>query len=128
MQSARVALVNPAHWHFDFYKPGIDASRGQIVGFTEDNQGRRAALANSLAAPCLPDIEALVTSTHPDFVFAFGEHAKLSSISSKLVELGVPFSIEKPGALTASEVGHVARLAENAGVFERKNTLEITNK
>lgn len=114
---ARIGLVNPSHWHFEFYLPGIYDSGATIVGYTEVNRASVMKIENRSSAPYFENVERLVASTCPDFVFAFGEHANLPVIATKLIDLGVPFSIEKPGGLSAAAVAQIAKRAEDVNLF-----------
>jgi predicted dehydrogenase len=53
----------------------------------------------------------------PDFAFVFGAHAAMPALAMELIDGGIPFSIEKPCGLKASDVANVRVRAEAAQLF-----------
>ncbi|MCA0973967.1 hypothetical protein LCL99_05760 [Halomonas denitrificans] len=113
----RVAVVNPAHWHFPMYRPGIEATGAEFVGFYEDQRELVSPLESSLAAPCYGSIDDLCESARPDFVFAFGEHARLPTLAGQLIDHHMPFSLEKPGGVDRISVTTLRQRAESSELF-----------
>lgn len=113
----RILLINPGHWHFPMYRPGLESSGSIFAGITDANRSFAEDLGRELDAPVFDDLETMLASAQADFAFAFGPHNDLPSIGHTLINWGMPFSLEKPGGLTADQVAGLAQAAEHTDLF-----------
>jgi predicted dehydrogenase len=59
----------------------------------------------------------MVATVHPDMVFVLGRHADMAEVGHYLIEIGLPFVVEKPGGVGLAEVEALAAHAERTGAF-----------
>jgi predicted dehydrogenase len=79
-------------------------------------QDSDAALARKRAAeagnpPAFTDYHQMLTETRPDFVLGLGRHRRMARIAHDLLDRGLPFMMEKPMGLDATEVESIAEKA-----------------
>lgn len=58
------------------------------------------------------DYREMIDSTKPEFVIALGRHIDMPKIARHLINVGIPFLMEKPMGTTAAAVAEIADLAE----------------
>jgi predicted dehydrogenase len=87
---------------------GIQDSDARIVA-------RRAAEVGN--PPTFTDHMKMLATTRPDFVVALGRHRQMARIAHDLLDQGLPFMMEKPMGLNATEVAAVADKAARLGRF-----------
>lgn len=113
----RIVLVEPSHWHFEMYRPGIVKSGADVVGVVDRDAAFASRLASEFCCPSWGDLADMLDTVLPDFAFAFGAHDRMPAIAKALIERGVPFSMEKPGAIHSSDLCEVNALASAAGLY-----------
>src|SRR5713226_8468784 len=93
----RIAAIEVSHWHAVHdaaYLHHLTAMPDvALVGVQDSN----AELVKKRAA-----------ETGPDFVLGLGRHRQMAGIAHDLLDLGLPFLMEKPMGMNADEVQSVA--------------------
>ena len=59
----------------------------------------------------------MIDSTNPEFVIALGRHVDMPEIARHLINVGIPFLMEKPMGTTAAAVAEIADLAEQRNAW-----------
>ena len=59
----------------------------------------------------------MIDSTKPEFVIALGRHVDMPEIARHLINVGIPFLMEKPMGTTAAAVAEIADLAEQRNAW-----------
>jgi len=113
----RIVLIEPSHWHFEMYRPGIVRAGAVVVGVIDRNPDIAARLAGDFGCQAWGDLASMLDSVKPDFAFAFGAHDQMPSIARSLVRRGVPFSMEKPGGIHSSDVRQMLKNARDAALY-----------
>ena len=114
----RVVLIGVAHWHTPFYLDPCLALPGVMVAGVSDPDPVRAALVAARAGcPAFTDPRAMLAATRPDFAFVLGRHCDMAADARLLLDAGIPFAVEKPGATSAAEAWALAERAAAAGRF-----------
>lgn len=98
----RIALLGVSHWHLPLYLPGLPA--GSVVGISDDSIQIAQPFADKYGCSVYTDYKRMLQETKPDFVFAFAPHYRMKEVAMFLLESGIPFSMEKPAGLNATEV------------------------
>jgi predicted dehydrogenase len=99
------------------YQPGLRDASIRVVGVLDAANHHAERVAAEFDCPVHNDIDSLIRYAAPDFVFAFGVHADMPALAIDLIQRRIPFSIEKPCGVRATDVKAVRVLAEAAGVF-----------
>ena len=114
----RIVLIGVSHWHTPFYSdPVLAMPDCTIVGVSDPDGSRAAPLAERAKCPVFTDYREMCATLKPDFAFALGRHNDMADEARFLIESRIPFAIEKPCALNATEARDIARRATAAGVF-----------
>lgn len=114
----RVVLIGVGHWHTPFYlDPCLALPDVAVVGVSDPDPARAAAVAAHAGCPSFTDAAALCAQARPDFAFVLGRHCDMAASARLLIALRIPFAIEKPGGVTAAEVADLAARAAAAGCF-----------
>jgi predicted dehydrogenase len=114
----RVAFLGVSHWHIPLYlDPVLELAAVEIVGVSDPSAALAEAVAARAGCPAFTDEAALLDTTRPEFVVVLGRHCDMAASARALIARGIPFAIEKPGALTSAELEDLARQARAAGVF-----------
>jgi predicted dehydrogenase len=114
----RIVLIGVSHWHTPFYADPLSGMKDvAIVGVSDPDVARAAALAGKAKCPVFADYRQMCEQLEPDFAFALGRHCDMAEEARFLIEKRIPFAIEKPCALNATEARDIARLAAAAKVF-----------
>ncbi|MDX6752081.1 Gfo/Idh/MocA family oxidoreductase [Geminicoccaceae bacterium 1502E] len=121
----KVVLVGSSHWHAPLVLAGLHQAGIEVAAVWDEDAARARADASALGCPAFADLEMLLERVRPDLAFALGRHCAMPSIARTLIAHGVPFSLEKPGGLTADAVAALAREAGAAGVF---STVPFVNR
>ncbi|HYS91819.1 MAG TPA: Gfo/Idh/MocA family oxidoreductase, partial [Candidatus Acidoferrales bacterium] len=109
----RIAAIGVSHWHAVHdaaYLRHLTAMPDvALVGVQDGN----AELVKKRAAetgnpPTFTDYRQMLAETRPDFVLALGRHRQMAGIAHDLLDLGLPFLMEKPMGINADEVQSVA--------------------
>ena len=109
----RVVGIEVSHWHSlhdaSYLRHLVAMPDVALVGV----QDRDIAIARNRAAavgnpPVFTDYKQMLRETRPDFVVALGRHSEMARIAHDLLDQGVPFLMEKPLGLNATEVRTIA--------------------
>jgi len=118
----RIAAIEVSHWHALFdaaYLRHLVAMPDVELVAIQDSDARvvakRAAEVGS--PPAFTDYRKMLAATRPDFVLALGRHRQMAGIAHDLLDLGLPFLMEKPMGLNAGEVEAVADKAARLNAF-----------
>mgnify|MGYP002623553280 CR=1 FL=1 len=111
----RVAFIGVSHWHVPLYFPGL--AEGQVKAVSDPDENIARKFAAQLDCKCYTDWQKLLDEVKPDFVFAFAPHNQMKAMALNLITRKIPFSIEKPMGLNASEVAEVVKAADEAKAF-----------
>jgi predicted dehydrogenase len=114
----RIVLIGVSHWHTPFYsEPVLAMPDCTIVGVSDADAARAAPLAARAKCPVFTDYREMCAKVKPDFAFALGRHNEMADEARFLIESRIPFAMEKPCALNATEAQDIARRAAEAQVF-----------
>lgn len=112
----RVAFFGVSHWHAPlYYRPVAALQRHRVIGVSDSDPSVAERVALELGVPGYSRPEQLI-ATRPDFAFAFGAHADMPALGKLLVDAGIPFVIEKPAGLNASDVAALRDRAAARGL------------
>src|SRR5204863_9412796 len=105
--------IEVSHWHalYDaaYLRHLIAMPDVELVAIQDSDAGlvaRRAAEVGS--PPTFTDHRKMLAATRPDFVLALGRHRQMAGIAHDLLDLGLPFLMEKPMGINADEVQSIA--------------------
>ena len=120
--SIRIAATGVSHWHSLYDSAYLRHLAGMpevaIVGLQDPDAAiatkRAAALGNP---PVFTDYGVMLKETRPDFVVALGRHRDMAATAHHLLDAGVPFMMEKPMGVNATEVARVAEKAAAKRAF-----------
>jgi predicted dehydrogenase len=122
VSSIRVAAIEVSHWHsvFDaaYLRILADMPDVQLVGLHDPSRAvaaRRAAVIGN--PPIFTDYREMLATTRPDFVVALGRHSGMARTAHDLLDHDVPFMMEKPMGVDATEVASVAEKAAAKHAF-----------
>ena len=108
----RIVLIGVSHWHTPFYStPVLKMKDATIVGVSDPDAARAAPLAAQAKCPVFADYREMCAKLKPDFAFVLGRHIDMADEARFLIDSRIPFSIEKPCALNATEAHDIARRA-----------------
>ena len=114
----RIVLIGVSHWHTRFYAdPVLGMTDAPIVGVSDPEAERAAPLAAQAKCPVFTDYREMCAKLRPDFAFALGRHRDMAEEARFLIESRIPFAMEKPCAVNATEAQDIARRAAAARVF-----------
>jgi predicted dehydrogenase len=114
----RIVLIGVSHWHTPFYaEPLLQMQDVGIVGVSDPDLDRALSLAERAKCPAYGDYHDMCAALRPDFAFVLGRHCEMAAAARHLIAQRIPFAIEKPCALNATEAEDIARLAAAADVF-----------
>jgi predicted dehydrogenase len=114
----RIAFIGASHWHLPlFLEPVLDVPGARVVGVSDPGPAAVERLSRQLACEGHTDFRELCRRVKPDFVIALGRHADMPDQAEFLIGEGIPFAMEKPCGLDATQVGAIAARAEAAGAF-----------
>lgn len=116
----RVALIGADHYHatsFPNYLRILANEGVDIVGVHAPDAGVADKWAAEHGSTPYTDYRAMVETTKPEFVVALGRHSAMPEEFRYLVDVGVPFLMEKPWGTDATTVNALADLAEQKGAW-----------
>lgn len=113
----RVALIEVGHWHAAMHLRSLQLAGARIVGVSDRQAGVAERFAAGLDCPAFQDHPAMLRDTRPDFVLAMGRHVDMPAIAYDLLQANIPFAIEKPIGLSASQVAPLVELARQRRAF-----------
>ena len=121
--TTRVAAIGVCHWHSLYdaaYLRHLAAMDGvELVGIHDADESIAAHRTGETAASCpiFSDYRVMLREVDPDFVLALGPHDAMGGTAHHLLELGIPFIMEKPMSYNARELRGVVEKAEAVGGF-----------
>jgi predicted dehydrogenase len=131
----RIAIVESTHWHAPLYLDALEDPGVRVVGLTDSAQQTGAALAKRFGCEVYRDLDELLDTQDVDFAFVFGRHIDMPVLAGKLIARGIPFALEKPCGIHASDVESLAASAEAKNlyvavpmIFRMSDTLDIVGK
>jgi predicted dehydrogenase len=118
----RIAAIEVSHWHSVFdaaYLRLLERMPGvKLVGLQDPDAGIAAKRAAEVGSPpVFTDYRQMLRQAKPDFVIALGRHSAMAEKAHWLIDEGVPFLMEKPMGLNATEVHGIAEKADARGAF-----------
>lgn len=114
----RVVLIGVSHWHTPFFlDPCVELPDVTIVGVSDPDLSRTEPYAAKAGCPAFADYREMCARLRPDFAFALARHCDMAELARFLIDQRIPFAMEKPCAINATEAADVAARAEAAGLF-----------
>jgi len=118
----RIAAIGVGHWHSLYDAAYLKALMGMpeaaLVAVHDPDAEMVASRAAALGGPsAFTDYTEMLEKTRPDFVIVLGRHSDMAAAADHLLDAGLPFMIEKPAGLDASEVRRVADKAAAKRAF-----------
>lgn len=113
----RVAMIEVGHWHAGMHLRSLKLSGAHIVGVSDHQPGVAGRFAAPLGCPSFHDYKAMLRETRPEFVVALGRHADMPRIARDLLDTRLPFAIEKPIGLNATQVAPLVDIALRQNAF-----------
>ena len=111
---ARVAVFGASHWHAPLYRESL-LRRHDVVAI-------QAADPAAVASPeawgidIVTDVDTVLATTPLDAAYVFSPHNEMAGVCHRLIELGIPFVVEKPAGVNVGELAGVVEAALAAGV------------
>jgi predicted dehydrogenase len=114
----RVVLIGVSHWHTPFFlDPCLAMADVAIVGVSDPDSGRTGPAAAKANCPEFTDYREMCARLKPDFAFALARHCDMAELARFLIEQRIPFAMEKPCAINATEAADIAARAASARLF-----------
>jgi predicted dehydrogenase len=118
----RIAAIEVSHWHAlndaAYLRHLVAMPDVELVGIQDSDKDIVAKRAAEVGKPpTFTDHRQMLTATHPDFVVALGRHRQMARIAHDLLDRGIPFMMEKPMGINATEVATVAEKAARLNRF-----------
>jgi predicted dehydrogenase len=118
MTVVRVAVIGVSHWHLELYLPTLlEIDDVDVVGVSDPSAEVARGVGERIGCAWSDSYRQLCADTSPDFVLALGTHAEMFAEAGYLLDQRIPFAMEKPCGLDASEVRTLAGRCENEGAF-----------
>ena len=111
----RAAVIHVNHWHSTYdasYLRLLQETGIEIVGVSDSNKAIAEDRAQKFKTRAFTDYRVMLTDSKPDFVIALGRHIDMPATFRHLVDVGIPFLMEKPWGVDAKTVNGLAELAE----------------
>ena len=112
-----VVLLEVSHWHAPLYFDALEAAGVTIIGVSDRHGPTAERVARRFGTRPYADWRDLLNREQPEFAFAFGTHRQMPAIGEALIERRIPFVLEKPCGLTASDVRRLHERAGDLGLF-----------
>jgi len=114
----RVVLIGVSHWHTPFFlNPCLEIPDVTIVGVSDPDVARAEPTAAKAGCKVFADYREMCAALKPDFAFALAQHCDMAELARFLIDQRIPFAMEKPCAINATEAADIAARAASAGVF-----------
>jgi predicted dehydrogenase len=118
----RIAAIEVSHWHSlhdaAYLRILAQIPDVELVGLHDPSAEVAARRAAELGnPPVFTDYREMLARTKPDFVVALGQHRRMAETAHALLDLGVPFMMEKPMGIDAGEVRGIAEKAAARRAF-----------
>jgi predicted dehydrogenase len=117
MENLKVAFIGISHWHFPLYVSSPMPAGCEIVAVSDPVNEIAVRMARQLNCKGYVSHIDLMEKENPDFIFIFGQHNTMSKLAGDAIERGIPFSIEKPAGMNASDVASLAQRATDERIF-----------
>ena len=111
---ARVAVFGASHWHAPLYRESL-LRRHDVVAVQADDPAVVAS-PEAWGVDVVTDVDTVLATTRLDAAYVFSPHDEMAGVCHRLIELGVPFVVEKPAGVSTSELASVVDAARVAGV------------
>jgi predicted dehydrogenase len=112
----RVAVVGTSHWHHKFYRETI-ARECDVVGYSDPSAAKLAEVRGFYGDVGHLDWHDLLDeSLRLDGAVVLGPHDEMKDVCLAFIDRKIPIVLEKPGGVSAAEVGEVRAAAEASGV------------
>jgi predicted dehydrogenase len=114
----RIVLIGVSHWHTPFFlDPSLDMPDVTIVGVSDPDLTRAEPIAAKAKCKAFPSYQDMCAEVKPDFAFALAPHVEMAALARFLIDARIPFAMEKPCAVNASEAADIAARAKAAGIY-----------
>ena len=114
----QIVLIGVSHWHTPFFlEPCLAMPDVAIVGVSDPDAARAAPAAAKAGCPVFTDYQEMCGTLRPDFAFALARHCDMAELARFLIDQRIPFAMEKPCAIDATEAADIAARAAAAGLF-----------
>jgi predicted dehydrogenase len=108
----RVAVVGTSHWHHKFYRETL-AKDAQIVGFSDPSAAKLKEVEPFYGSGGSLDWHALLDpALKLDAAMVLAPHDEMKEVCLEFIARGIPIILEKPGGVSAGEVGAIRTAAE----------------
>lgn len=112
----RVAVVGTSHWHHKFYRETI-AREVDVIGYSDPSPDKLAEVQGFYGPVGHLDWHDLLDeSLRLDGAVVLGPHDEMKDVCLAFIERNIPIILEKPGGVSAAEVGDVRAAAQANGV------------
>jgi len=114
----RVVLIGVSHWHTPFFlNPCLEIPGVTIVGVSDSDRSRAEPVAAKAGCKAFVDYREMCAVLKPDFAFALAMHSDMAELARFLIDQRIPFAMEKPCAINATEAADIAARAKAADLF-----------
>ena len=113
----KIALLEISHWHFPLYIEDLLTSGVDIIALSDKNEKIRNQYGHKFNCSVYSDWRQLLIDNELDAVFAFGEHHEMLEIGITLINMGIPFLIEKPGGKNYPDASQLREAADQKDVL-----------
>ena len=114
----RIAMIEVGHWHAGMHLRSFQlADDVEIVGVSDQQPGVAAAFAEQSGGEAFERYEDMIDKAKPEFLIAMGRHIDMPAIARYALESGIPFAMEKPVGVTASDLAPLVEMAEARKAF-----------
>ena len=114
----RLAFIGISHWHQTLYiEPALELPDVAIVGVSDPDARIATSWAERLGCAGFEDFRDLCEAVRPDFVFALGKHSDMADEARCLIDLGIPFALEKPCGVSSAELRDLVQRSAAKGAF-----------
>ncbi len=114
----RVVLIGVSHWHTPFFlDPCLEIPDVTIAGVSDADPSRAEPIAAKAGCKAYTDYREMCAVLKPDFAFALARHSDMAALARFLIGQRIPFAMEKPCAINATEAADIAARAEAAKLF-----------
>ena len=113
----RLVLIGVSHWHAQFHGRGFALAGAEIVGASDPNPSAAEKIAHEFGAKAYQDFEHMLGQESPDFAVVMGTPLEMPHYARHLIEIGMPFAIEKPIGINASIIQPLLELAGRKNLF-----------
>jgi predicted dehydrogenase len=116
--ATRVAVIGASHWHLPLFLATLrELPDVELVGVSDGDAAVARRIGEELGCAWSGSYQELIADVGPDFVLALGSHAEMVGEADHLLDLGIPFAMEKPCGTTSKDVRRLAEKAERLGAF-----------